>query len=328
MWKYLLLFFVGIVLSISVYFFMPPIVGLNEVSTLTPEVVPIENRILYEKLKAFQEAQQLPINLYGYVSDRDKQPIADVEITYSSGVFGKVMTDEHGMFHIQAEGQSLQIRKLIKEGYEFRKKQLPSFYPIKYSPNLLLWKDTSPVRPFNFQGYKITKVEPLVHDRLRVRVKRNAGFQPISLPLINDNLLFNFSSQTISTNERRKDWKVSITVANGGLIESSGDITGEAPASGYETTWSRSLSTSNGTWKDVIRPEFFIRSGKYYGKISLRLDPYFSDTPNSGVGATYWINSNGSRNLHFDSRYLTLVYDGYMVNTYLGDAYGEAIPLK
>jgi hypothetical protein len=103
---------------------------------------------------------------------------------------------------------------------------------------------------------------------------------------------------------RTFDWRASIAVRDGGLLEHNLEFPFEAPEGGYTPQVVFEMPASYPDWKRSIEKSYFIRFGipPKYGRLKLRLNG-----ASQKVYIDYSINPTGSRNLegHTDGEFAT-----------------------
>jgi len=94
------------------------------------------------------------------------------------------------------------------------------------------------------------------------------------------------------------NWRATILVPGGGLIEHNAEFPFEAPEGGYQPSVEFDMPTNAPDWKRVIEKSYFIEFGspRRYGRIQIRLNG-----ASQKASVSYWVNPSGSRNLEASS---------------------------
>ena len=94
------------------------------------------------------------------------------------------------------------------------------------------------------------------------------------------------------------NWRATIAVAGGGLIEHNAEFPFEAPEGGYQPSVEFDMPTNAPDWKRVIEKSYFIEFGSppRYGRIRVRING-----GSQKASVSYWVNPSGSRNLEASS---------------------------
>jgi hypothetical protein len=89
------------------------------------------------------------------------------------------------------------------------------------------------------------------------------------------------------------NWKLQLSVLNGGLVETDEEFAFQAPQNGYQPSIVIDMPATNQNWLGEIRSKYYVQlpDGKY-GRIDFYLLPY-----NGVFKVQSAINPDGSRNL-------------------------------
>jgi len=141
----------------------------------------------------------------------------------------------------------------------------------------------------------------LITDTKQWLYKQNEGFFRVDIPDTDGKIKVSFDVDESGTRTNVLDWKITLEVLDGGLIESDAPFMYEAPETGYQTTWSSSYSKESGRTSGTAK--FYVKAGNVYGKLDVAYEPYFTQGAGFGNGfliVEYWVNPSGSRNLLYN----------------------------
>jgi len=247
---------------------------------------------------------KMPINFFGRVVDENEQPVPRATIVAQwSDLSPKGATDEtclsddRGFFSITAKtGRGITIR-VSKEGYYTPKQQQISFdYAAFWEANYHRPDAHSPVV---FHLRKKNQSEVLSSGEIRPTIPPNGT--PVRFDLLNGGrvspngqLEIAAMTNTEQYPPRIFDWKATISVPGGGLIEHNSEFPFEAPETGYQQTVEFDMRTDAPDWKRLIEKSYFIKFGSppKYGRIQVGLNG-----ASQMASVTYWVNPTGSRTL-------------------------------
>jgi hypothetical protein len=252
---------------------------------------------------------KIPIRFYGKVVDENSQPVPDAQISFqwndlSSGGTSQTMANSNaqGLFALtNAQGKGLTVR-VSKDGYyassqdpinyEFANPYEEIFYtpnpavPVifhlrrKAGTNQIITKSISPSIPFGERG--------------STRVDLLSGRESLAGQLVVE------VSKPPSAHRRFPyDWRIALSIQNGGLIENEDEFPFEAPETGYKSTIEYSLRAESGMKGVSFEKKFYFVMGepKSYGRLEIRTDGI-----SQHVFIDYALNPSGSRNLEANTR--------------------------
>jgi hypothetical protein len=246
----------------------------------------------------------MPIDFYGRVLDENEQPISGAQIqaqwsdiSFNGASSEDKLSDERGFFSIIGkQGRGLTLR-VSKGGYHTLKSQRMSFdYAAFWDAN---YHEPNPTKPVLFHLRTKKGVEGLSSGKLNPPML--ADGTPVRLDLLDDGAI---SSQgqlelTAITNTedyppRFFDWRATISVPNGGLVEHNLEFPFEAPEDGYQPSVEFNMWANAPNWRQSIEKSYFIRfdSPPRYGRVQVR---FSGATQNASV--IYVVNPTGSRDL-------------------------------
>jgi hypothetical protein len=95
----------------------------------------------------------------------------------------------------------------------------------------------------------------------------------------------------------RYDWTVTISVPDGGLLESDDEFMFEAPADGYQPKIEIKVAADDPHWFAVATKRFYFKSrnGSVYGRAEAKINSLYQKAAASDLD--YYVNPSGSRNL-------------------------------
>ena len=248
-----------------------------------------------------------PISFYGKVVDQNGKPIGGVNVKYVRQTMdetpeGETQSDGQGSFTISGVKGKRLIIHLTKQGFYASKSDNTSFeYGDRTDKNFHV-----PIagKPVIFVLREAGHPEALVHRYLKVAVPKDG--KPVSIELSSGKISENGELQIQTWKSKkddatgRTDWRVKLTMRQGGIVETLEEFPFEAPGAGYLPQWeiefTRQLSS---TWKASIEKQFYFYCGnpEKYGRLSL-------STTDLGDGCYIhcWVNPSGSRNLEYDPK--------------------------
>ena len=251
-----------------------------------------------------------PINFFGKAVDENDQPVSEVQVEFScndtsvSGTsYYHTQSDKEGLFSLTRVKGKLLVVRLLRGGYYVSAKDNNSFeYGDRYSrPNpqptspvifhLRKKGKAEPLLPCDFPGF--AKIAKLQRDGTPTEI--NLGTCAIAASS-GGHLKLEFWGDKIERSTRKFNWKLRVSVPNGGLLETEEEFNYKAPENGYSPAIEINMPDSAETWRTDFQRKFFIRlpDGKY-GRIDL-----FLLARNGVFTVSSGINPSGSRNLEFD----------------------------
>jgi hypothetical protein len=139
----------------------------------------------------------------------------------------------------------------------------------------------------------IGQITQLYHDGTPVELDLLKGTQ---VPSGTGQLKLEFWRDISNKNARTFDWKLQLSVPQGGLAETCEEFAFQAPENGYQPSIVIDMPATNQNWRSEVRSKYYIRlpDGKY-GRTDFYLLPY-----NGVFTVQSFINPSGSRNLEYD----------------------------
>ena len=254
----------------------------------------------------------VPIDFYGRVEDQLRNAVDNAVINFSVRVMngqestvkrGQAITDGNGYFTISGyRGQDLGLVPqkagyvLATTGTLFQYSHLEDqpYIPDQSNPTVIkMWKLQGAEPLVNIdQHYKLPFTsEPIFFDLVVGKVVSGGGDLKIIITRAAGSI----------TQRNHGDWSIELVPVNGGIMESdyhTSQVAFEAPANGYQKSYSVQIDHDNPAWFDNIQKVFYLtsRGGQIYSKFSL--DFGINDDPNGSMWFQFKgvANANGSRN--------------------------------
>lgn len=213
-------------------------------------------------------------------------------------------TDEQGLFSITGvRGAALSVF-VSKEGYYVTN----SHGPFRYVSRAV---DDPPLptrdNPVVFTLFKRGEAEPLLHSESCIMLPSNGTPVQMSLrrsiwrkapaPPWDIQLEYSMQNQNNEAPPSSYEWRLRISVPNGGLIKRTDALGFMAPMEGYQESDEIHMSVNAARWRPTATREYFVRlASGAYGRFSLRIN-----TGNENyVLVESFINPSGSQNLEYD----------------------------
>lgn len=250
-----------------------------------------------------------PINFYGKVLDENDEPVAGAHIDFvwndlspEGTSRATTASDQAGLFSLlNKTGKALSVTAR-KDGYYSARDARHASFEYAYPE----WKFIpDPNRPVIFHLRKKGEAEPLVHG-LKLFGSRVDGtpsyvdFATGKIKLTPPGDVLVQCTRSESNRERRFDWTFTLSVPDGGLIESTEEFMFLAPEEGYEPSIEIGYQADDANWRSQEKRKFFIKSrnGQHYARIEITLLPSYRDK--AAYDLEWFLNPNSSRNLEFD----------------------------
>lgn len=282
-----------------------------------------------ERMRRTLEAEDKPIAFYGRIMDQHKNPVPGAQVaayviyngsTLSPGLMPKrkevnTETDPAGRFAITGQrGYSIDLYEITKEGYAFEWVRNLSYTTDNFLSGAA---GSSADRPYGLSAYHIeSPPEQLIDGRDTYGIVPDGRVYTIDLikrektegSVVGD-LQVAIKRPVDSTPNMHSPWSAVVRVPDGGLIETDEKLMIEAPAEGYKSEWTTAYSSQDASqqggetkasWDGTKNRTFFIKSrgGQVYGKVEIRVSPYFGIENIAAVRISQSINAHGSRNLY------------------------------
>ena len=250
----------------------------------------------------------MPINFFGRVVDENEQvvPSAKVQLSWTDlsqagSSQAQTTTDAQGFFSLlNRTGRHLEVR-VSKDGYYTPKRQQISFdYAAFWEADYHVPDSNNPVL---FHIRKKNQGEALRSGEIRPTMP--ADGTPVRFDLLNGGkpspdgqLEIAAITNTEKYPARIFNWRATILVPGGGLIEHNAEFPFEAPEDGYQPSVGFDMPTNAPDWKPLIEKSYFIEFGSppRYGRIQVQING-----GSQKASVSYWVNPSGSRNLEANS---------------------------
>jgi hypothetical protein len=195
-------------------------------------------------------------------------------VEVSKDGYGRIPNQSYGSFGYGVQGAEPSPTKEQPAVFVLRKKLAPA--------QLLVVKS---------KQYALPQNGSVVGIDLRTGRKTDATSATLTLSTV--------TTAAVDLPKARFDWTVRISVPSGGLLETDGFSTAEAPEDGYLPTVEITMRATNDGWTDAVRKKYFVRCGDgTYAliKLDVMLDPKFNF-----CALESYLNANpGNRNLEYD----------------------------
>jgi hypothetical protein len=273
------------------------------------------------KMKALVDAARHDILFYGKIIDQNDQPVPGAIIKFSTGApygFGntkryRTSSNNQGIFVVKnVGGSNLLVESIKKEGYEVNKEMWAKgslFWPYVNGSRTQIWTDYTRENPFIYRAWKGKVVTLKTGERKPVYFAPNEkwytvnflehGVRSISEGKNDKGELWVKCYRSPDASRGKQfDWRVTIMVPEGGLIETEELYMNRAPEHGYQQTWTFDYPRDREDWVNrLTEKKFYLKSrgGKIYGKLTMDIIPYFNEK--SAIFVSFGLNTNGERNL-------------------------------
>jgi len=251
-----------------------------------------------------------PIVFYGKVQTQDGVPVAEAQVTASvaskfGGGSSKITTqsDTQGNFSISSKGMTISVR-VSKDGYFSIPEKMSgaprSVGAFDYGVDLgngIHKPDRN--APVIFTLFKPLAIEPLNRIREKETVMPKNG-EPVRVSLDTPAHVIELKCWTSDVNNERDgryDWKLEVSVIDGGIQRRGDSYDFTAPPDGYEQTdliqMPRTLKRPD--WQDDFEQSYWVRfNDGLFGNIKVRM---IAGGSHYSIVSGYVNPKQGSRNL-------------------------------
>ena len=263
----------------------------------------------------------IPIVFYGRVIDQFDDGVANAAVNFSIGVYnghestekrGQVMTDGNGFFKIEGyKGYNLGIMP-EKAGYVLATRDtLFKYSHLETDPYVSSSSNPTVVKMYKLQGaerlvnFNIKTYIPIDGAPIRFDLKDNKQVQS------GGDLIINIQSSPEPNFQTGYDWKASIRMADGGIIQNTDglglDKMFQAPNSGYQPEFDLSFQKGTQQWTSRFIDCFYFttQNNQAYGKMAISIITDRVENDAIPVSLTGYLNPSGSRNLEIDPAKVT-----------------------
>jgi Carboxypeptidase regulatory-like domain len=264
-------------------------------------------RIWLDRLRQDSNADwKTPIEFFGRVVDESSKPIANARIHFQwTDLSIKGTTDtnavsnDQGLFHLSGvEGKRLSVR-VEKDGYY--PSESASFRSFEFSnPGEDIYYEPDKTDPIIFRLRKKGEGAKLVKKSIKV-ILPNFG-SSATVDLIKGAItpagqleMRSWKPWPPKPISPHYDWKVELTIPNGGFVDAPEEFAFEAPENGYSPSFAIDMPASRGNNWSVSAEKtlyFSFDEPKKYGRLNFR-----TDGDSRYVFINYVLNPTGSRNL-------------------------------
>jgi len=284
--------------------------GLSDTQLPPPVTFPTANGVI----RPAAQALNVPVEFWGKVVDQNSNAVHQAEITAKvrrwtgSGTSVRPdfssfrpLSDAAGLFRITgAEGDSLRIESIVKNGYVLSPRAQTSF---GYNISKNHVPDSG--NPVVFRLWKKGPSEQLISHRLsRLGIPSDGTAHHFDLlagkrvPSQGDlRVTFNRKPLILTSPGERHDWVVALEIQKGGLLLSSDEFLLAAPQGLYEKQMRFDMSKEDLNWTTVLKRQFYIqiRDG-LFGRLSLSLSTDHPQ-PTGSLTLEFSINPRGGQSL-------------------------------
>lgn len=275
------------------------------------------------------EAENVPVRFYGQVQDQKAQPVPGATVEYtitampglmtllvedSNKTHGKAVTDSAGRFAIlKGKGRWITVDAISKAGYEFQPSNSLIYLSPKAAVRSLVYV-SDPANPMPFRVWNGAETAALIHfEGHYLTIKSDGRVYSIDLATgkleegdtgtdLKVRCLADQAWRYDHPDHPDSDWRCDLEASGGGFILSTEDYMNEAPESGYQSPLVFSSSDANTPRHGrFVEAKYFVLARGHYSRIDLTLGPFMSGrNTGSSLKLVYWLNPDGSRNLHYD----------------------------
>jgi hypothetical protein len=259
----------------------------------------------YENLEA---PNYKTINVYGKVIDQYGQPVAGAEVkggtlliitpNESGSQEYTTKTDAQGRFSFTGLQGARFGLGVEKPGYEFDQSLYTEWWD-SYKPD--------PNNPMIFKMWKLQGAEQMMHQNFHVSIPCDGT--PIDVNFVTGKIVANGGDMVITFTRNPVqivrgtpfEWTLTLQVPDGGLVEIHDAYANEAPESGYQETVTLGTGPAPKKYINSAEQNYYFKSasGKYYGRVRIKLQADFQPPP-TFLQIEAYVNLAGSRNLEYD----------------------------
>ena len=264
-------------------------------------------QVWWERREKDRQADwKVSMSFYGRIVDENMRPVPNATVKFewtnisSEGTSTKTtMTDENGLFSLTGvNGKNLGVR-IVKAGYLILKDARARSFEFA-DPSEQNYYEPNPDTPVLFQLRKEGEGAELVKKSVEVFLPDNGSSKGINLAAgkvqaTGDITFQSFKPWPARPMSPHYDWKVSLSIPDGGFVEAHEEFPFEAPETVYEPTFEINMPASLGdAWKVSVEKTLYFTYGnpKKYGRLNLR-----TNGASRYVFIDYFVNPSGSRNL-------------------------------
>jgi hypothetical protein len=271
-------------------------------------------------MKGLIDAAKDNIKFYGKIIDQNSQPVANATVEFTTGApygFGnpkryRTRSNAQGVFAVKnVAGTHLSIKSIAKEGYEIKVLEIGgrTFWPFVSASRKQVWTDYTQENPFIYRAWKGDAVDLKSVKMMQAKFTVDEQFYTINLLKYVDyvvkgknqegDLWVQFYRSDDASKKSKFDWRVTISVPDGGLIESDDVYMNHAPEDGYQHSVTYDYPRDRVDWvREIHNKKYYIKSrgGKIYGRLNIDIRPIWGKG-DASFKIGFSLNTNGSRNL-------------------------------
>ena len=264
-------------------------------------------QVWWKRRERDQQADwKIPISFYGHIIDQNKQPVASARVHFQWTDLSRhgtsereTFSDNNGNFYLSGvQGKNLGVR-ITKEGYYTPNKAKAAAFEFA-DPGERNYYEPDPRNPVTFTLRKRGVGEPLLKKSAEVVLSGDGSSASLDLATGKTSATGQLQIRSWKPWPPRPmsppyDWKVELTIPDGGFIETNEEFALEAPQQGYERVFEVSMPANAGNgWRLSAERTVYFSYGepKMYGRLKLR-----TDGNSRYVFLDYVLNPTGSRNL-------------------------------
>jgi hypothetical protein len=250
---------------------------------------------------------KIPISFYGKVVDQDMHPLFGANVQFewtdlSAKGTSKTNTtsDEQGFFSLlDARGKNLGVY-VSKEGYDAPKNAQARAFEFA-DPGERNYYEPNHNDPVLFQLRKKGEGANLIKKSIEIVLPGDGSTAKVDLATGKVSQGGQLEVQASKPWPPRPmsphyDWKVALTIPDGGFVETPEEFAFEAPETGYLPSFEINMPSTASDWRVSAEKTLYFIYGepKKYGRLQLR-----TDGNSRYVFIEYVLNPSGSRNLEF-----------------------------
>jgi hypothetical protein len=209
-------------------------------------------------------------------------------------------SDGNGFFSLtERQGKRLYV-DVSKQGYYSGGNSRGSAFEYANRADGLFTPDQN--NPVVFHLRKKGQGEELIHGLQLFGFRTNGPVQYLDLLQAKNTLTppGDLAAQ-IMRGQRNTDakfnWSVTISVPDGGLLQTNEEFMFEAPTDGYQQSIEVQMTTNDLHWTAGVKMQFYFKSrnGSVYGRAAATIYPQYQKA--AAIDMDYYVNPTGSRNL-------------------------------
>jgi hypothetical protein len=250
-----------------------------------------------------------PINFWGKVVDESNKPVSEASVHFVwNDISAKgtsdadMVSDGNGFFSLtDRRGKYLYVT-VRKQGY-YDSHQNGGFEYANPADGLFTPDQNNPVV---FHLRKKGQGADLIHGSQLFGFRTNGPVQYLDLLQAKNTLSPPGDLTAQITREPRNadakfNWSVTISVPDGGLLETNEEFMFEAPTDGYQQSIEVQMTTNDLNWTAGAKMRFYFKSrnGSIYGWAEATIYPQYQKA--AAIDMDYYVNPTGSRNLEPDN---------------------------